>query len=175
MENDVPSDADVSEISALAELQLGWQKRVDTLEAHLKDAKEELRKIQEIALPAALMQAGVRSITLVTGENVSIKEDIYASIPKDERYHEALEWLREHGFADVIKNEIKVNFGKGEEALAGELNKILAEHGWLIKAAQNVTVHPSTLKALIKEQMAKGADIPMDLFGATPIMKAVIK
>jgi hypothetical protein len=36
-------------------------------------------------------------------------------------------------------------------------------------------VHAQTLKAFIKEQMAKGVDVPLELFGAYPYSKAVIK
>jgi len=172
--SDLPSNAAITEISAFAALQLSHQSRVATLEQALKDASTALRQVQEVDLPAAMAAAGVQSITLPTGEKVTIKEDVYASIPKDERYEQAMAWLRNHGFGDVIKSEVKVAFGRGEEAQQVALLAELKVNGWN-NHSESVGVHASTLKALIREQLAKGAEFPMDLFGAIPVTKAVIK
>ena len=41
---------------------------------------------------------------------------------------------------------------------------------------QKETVHPQTLKALLKEQMALGKiDVPLDTFNAYVVTKAVVK
>lgn len=170
----IPSNNEVTEIAALVQLQLARTKAVEEIEEQLKAATEALRQVQEVDLPSAMYQAGVSEIRLPTGERISLKEDVYCSIPKDHRYHEALDWLREHGYGDVIKNEVKVAFGKGEEQEAQTLIQELNTHGWR-NYTNNVSVHPSTLKALIKECLAQGKDIPMDTFGAGPITKAVIK
>ena len=171
----MPTNSEISEIAALAANQLFWQAKVTEAELLLKDAADRLRQVQEIDLPNAMAQAGVSSITLPSGEKVSIKEDIFASIPKNELYHEALDWLREHGFGDVIKNAVTVSFGKGEDEQADELLRILAEHHWRQMADQKMSVHPQTLKALIKEQLAKGTNVPFELFGVVPFTKAIIK
>ncbi|WP_448506571.1 gp33 family protein [Immundisolibacter sp.] len=170
----VPSNSEVYEISSLAHLQIKRQERVNELEVMLKEATEALRKVQEIDLPNAMAQAGVQSITLPTGEKITIKEDVYASIPKDERYNEALDWLRSRGFGDLIKNEVKVVFGRGEEDSAKALVAELNVNGWRNYSVSE-GVHASTLKAFMREQLAKGVDIPMELFGATPVTKAIIK
>ena len=65
-------------------------------------------------------------------------------------------------------------FGKGEEDQAQALIKELNINGWR-SYSNNISVHPQTLKALIKECLAQGKDIPMDTFGAGPVTKAVIK
>ncbi|OGC93932.1 MAG: hypothetical protein A2W25_14695 [candidate division Zixibacteria bacterium RBG_16_53_22] len=170
-----PSNAAIKEISELATIQISRAGRVETLEQELKTANEALRRVQEVDLPNAMAEAGVSSITLPTGEKITIKEDVYASIPKDERYEQALAWLRGHGFGDVIKNEVKVAFGKGEEESSAELLAVLNDRGLIGATTCTTGVHASTLKALIREQLAKGAEFPMDLFGAFPTTKAVIK
>lgn len=169
----VPSNSEVAEISALAKLQILRQIEVEKAEVALKEANELLRQVQEIDLPNAMLQAGVSEIRLPDGQRITLKEDVYASIPKD-RMNEALAWLKENNLADVIKNEIKVNFGKGEEEAANTLIKELNANGWT-NYDSKTTIHPSTLKALIREQLAKGANIPLDVFGAGPITKAIIK
>jgi hypothetical protein len=171
---DVPSNSELLEISTLADRQLKWQALVETIEKQLKEAEAELRQVREVDLPNAMLQAGVSEIKLPTGQKISIKEDIYASIPKDDRYHEAIDWLKEHGFGDVIKNKVEVLFGKGEEDQARALMMELNSNGWKTYT-NSETVHSSTLKALIREQLAKGADFPLELFGAMPVTKAVIK
>lgn len=169
----VPSNNEVAEIAALAKLQIQRQIELEKAEIAVKEASENLRQVQEIDLPNAMLQAGVSEIRLPDGQRITLKEDVYASIPKD-RMFEALTWLKEHNLADVIKNEIKVNFGKGEEVAAEALIRELNEHGWT-NYDSKTTVHPSTLKALIREQLAKGVNIPLDVFGAGPITKALIK
>ena len=169
----LPRNHEVAEIAALATIQIERQRKVEALEQELKDANESLRIVQETDLPNAMLQAGVSEIRLPNGQRITIKEDVYASIPKDHRYHEAMDWLRENGFGDIIKNEITVTFGKGEEESAQELLNDLAQHGW--SNTNKIAVHPSTLKALIREQLAKGANIPLDVFGAYPFSKAIIK
>jgi Asp-tRNA(Asn)/Glu-tRNA(Gln) amidotransferase C subunit len=170
----MPSNAEVTEIAALARLQLDRQIKVAQLEEELKSWQAALRQVQEVDLPNAMQQAGVSEIKLPSGEKITIKDDVYASIPKDERYDQAMSWLRDHGFGDIIKNEVKVAFGKGEEDEAVALMEELDANGWK-NYTSAVTVHASTLKALIREQLAKGADFPLELFGAMPVSKAVIK
>ena len=172
----MPSNAEIFEISMLTARQVACEKEVADLEASLKEAKEKLRRVQEEDLPAAMAQAGVKSITLPSGESVLIKEDIAASIPKDERYHDAIDWLKEHGFGDVIKNEFKVNFGKGEEDRAQQFAQWLGRNGLGNAYSSSISVHPGTLKALIKEQLGLGTvDVPMELFGVFTITKAQVK
>jgi len=169
----LPSNNEVSEIAALAKLQIQRQIELEKAEIAVKEASENLRQVQEIDLPNAMLQAGVSEIRLPDGQRITLKEDVYASIPKD-RMQEALAWLKENNLGDVIKNEIKVNFGKGQEEEASELLAELQAHGWT-NYESKTAVHPSTLKALIREQLAKGANIPLDVFGAGPITKAIIK
>lgn len=172
--NHMPSNNEVKEIAALAERQLREQEIVGTLELHLKQAQAALRQTQEIDLPNAMHQAGVSEIKLPSGEKITIKDDVYASMPKDERGDLALTWLRNNGFGDVIKNEVKVAFGRGEEEQARALLAECKINGWN-NASYASTVHAQTLKALIREQLAKGEDFPMELFGAIPVSKAIIK
>lgn len=172
--NQMPSNNEVQEIAVLAERQLAQQYEVEQAELLLKAAQAALRQTQEIDLPNAMQQAGVSEIKLPTGEKITIKEDVYASIPKDERGELAYAWLRDNGFGDVIKNEVKVAFGRGEEEQAAALLAECKVNGWN-NASFAATIHSSTLKALIREQLAKGKDVPLEMFGAIQWTKAVIK
>ena len=68
------------------------------------------------------------------------------------------------GLDDIIKNDITVSFGKGEDNVAGDVVGLLQERGFDPKTKTHV--HPSTLKAFVKERVIEGKPIDLDLFGA---------
>ncbi len=173
MSADFPSSAEVAEISALCHAQLEAETKVQEAEVALKVAKEALRKIQENDLPLAMKSAGVSEIKLPTGEKVTLKNDVTTAIPA-ERKGEAFAWLNAHNLGDVIKREVAVQFGRGEEAQSAALLEYLGAQGWrTFKVLESV--HPATLKSLVKEQLAQAVDIPLDLFGVFEYDKAIIK
>ena len=94
------------------------------------------------------------------------------SVPAEKK-RDAYAWLRESGFGDLIKNTVAIDFGRGEDDNAEALKEYCQEHGMTYSDKEGV--HAQTLKAFIKEQMAKGVDVPLELFGAYPYSKAVIK
>lgn len=166
------SDNAVKQIANLAKQQVDLEKQVAQAEELLKAKQEELRRIAEDLLPTAMAEAGMKSFTLENGTKILIKDDIAASIPKD-KTGEAYGWLRENGFGDIIKNTVSVDFGKEEDQQAKELLEYCYDK--MYPATNKQSVHASTLKAFLKEQMALGKDIPLELFGAFPYSKAVIK
>ena len=166
------SNQAIKQIANLAKLQQMLEKEVEDTEEALKRKQEELRKVQEDLLPTAMAEAGMKSFTLDNGAKITIKDDIAASIPKD-RTMEAYGWLRDNGFGDIIKNTVSVDFNKEEDDQASALLDYCREH--MYPATNKQSVHASTLKAFLKEQMAHGVDVPLDLFGAFPYSKAVIK
>ena len=107
------------------------------------------------------------------GTVVSIKEEVDAKISEGNRA-DAMNWLTDHGFGGIIKTEVSVLFGAGEHDRALELTSELNEHGYS-GAQMAETVHPSTLKAFVKEQLAAGTALPFDLLGIFPYSKAILK
>jgi hypothetical protein len=108
----------------------------------------------------------------VDGLTVSRKMMVHASIPVD-RKDEAFAWLREHNLDDIIKNDVTVSFGKGEDNIAGDVVGFLQERGF--DPSTKTYVHPSTLKAFVKERVTDGKPIDLDLFGAFIANAAEIK
>ena len=148
------------------------ESEISALENVLKSKKEELRRKSEEELPSMMAELGVNSFELDDGSKVSGR-DLYGghiSVPNREA---AYEWLRDNGYDDIIKNTLSVVFGRGEDQKADHFLKILEGHGLLPE--QNTSVHPSTLKAWVKERMENGDEFPMDLFGAFVGQRAVIK
>ena len=166
------SDGELSKVSVLANKQLLLANEVAELEANLKAKKEELRLCQEQELPAAMSAAGLTQITLSTGEKISINEFYAAHISKANQ-QQAYQWLLENGHEGIIKNEVSLKFGRGESGIVDETVLALKSRGLSPEVKQSI--HPSTLKAFVKEQLTTGNDIPTEPFGVYIGTKAIIK
>ena len=145
---------------------------IGDLEELLKSKKEELRRQSEEELPSMMAELGINSFELDDGSKVTVR-DLYGGYISVPNRDAAYEWLRENNYDDIIKNIIAVQFGRGEDQKAEHYLKILEGHGLLPE--QNTSIHPSTLKAWVKERMENGDQFPMDLFGAFVGQRAVIK
>lgn len=163
---------DLKQVAALVRQQLILEQRVEDLTADLKRAQNELAHISGEALPAALAEHGLSELRMADGSRVTVSTVISANISK-ERSDAAHQWLRNNGFADLIKNTVAVTFGKGEDEKAEALISSLDNDGYNVDHKE--AVHPSTLKAFCKEQIEKGSDIPSDLFGIYIGQKTTIK
>ena len=91
----------------------------------------------------------------------------------DARREEAYTWLRENNLDSIIKNDVTVSFGKGEDNIAGDVVGLLQEKGFDPKTKTHV--HAQTLKAFVKERITEGKPIDLDLFGAYSMNTAEIR
>jgi hypothetical protein len=144
---------------------------VEDADQALKDAKERARSLREETIPSAMQELGLEELKLDTGQKLSVKQEVYASIPSCNK-QAAFQWLNDNGFGGLIKVEVDTTFGKGEQEAAMELYKELSERG--LTASFDENVHAQTLKAFLKEQISKGNDVPLELFGARPVWTAKI-
>jgi flagellar hook-length control protein FliK len=166
------TDGELTIVSDLANKQLKLATQVAELEADLKAKKEELRLTSEQELPDAMQQAGLTQITLSSGEKISINEFYNAHISKANQ-EKAYEWLVSNGHEGLIKNEVLLKFGREENEVVNETVYALQARGLSPEVRQSV--HPSTLKAFVKEQITGGNDIPTEPFGIYIGTKATIK
>jgi flagellar hook-length control protein FliK len=166
------TDGELSIVSTLANKQLKLATNVAELEAELKAKKEELRLTSEQELPDAMQAAGLTQITLSTGEKISVNEFYNAHISKANQ-EKAYEWLVSNGHEGLIKNEVLLKFGRDESEVVEQTVSALQSRGLSPEVRQSV--HPSTLKAFVKEQFTSGNDIPTEPFGIYIGTKATIK
>ena len=160
-------------ISDMAETLIAKQEEVADDEATLEAAQKELLKIEREDLPALMAEAGMKEITLSSGRKLSIKADCAVSISTENKVR-AFAWLQAHGYGGIIKTLVEVQFGKGEHDQAVQVAAQLKTKYTKNPVAVDESVHPSTLKAFVKERMAAGNPVPVDLFGAYFFDKAVI-
>ena len=110
--------------------------------------------------------------TLNTGQKLVINDICGASIPAKFK-EEAFEWLRQNNAEELIKHDVKMQFGKGEQKMAAKAIELLIEAGY--QPSDKETVHAGTLSAWVREQLDRGVDIPKKLFGVFEGKKAIIK
>jgi len=154
-------DSGLNRVSKLAHNQLRLEKRVADLDAELKQAKRDLREISDDQLPAAMLEFNIREFKLEDGSQITVKHFYSASIPK-EKQEEAFDWLNTHGYGDLIKNQVSVNFVRGQEEKAQGLVQELEDRN--LPTSNKKWVEPMTLKAFAKELVEAGKSLPFDLF-----------
>ena len=134
------------QLSQLVRTLRNVEQQISDAEEHLKALKQEKHKLSVENIPVLMDEMGVERLD-VDGAIVERKMIVSASIPKD-RKDEALGWLRDNGLDDIIKNDITVSFGKGEDNVAGDVVGLLQDRGF--DPQTKTHVHPSTLKRLLK-------------------------
>lgn len=147
------------------------EQKVAQAEEALVLAQKNLQTVAGQEIPDLMDELGVSDFTTHSGIRVRIVEAIRASIPK-ERTEEAVAWLDDHNFHDLVKRKFTVQFGADEEAWANKFAADLARRKRQLAVAQDKTVHTSTLSAWVRSQLENGEDVPLDLFGVHRQRKA---
>ena len=136
---------------------------IAALEEQLKAKKAEADDISSRVIPELLAEQGLSEIKLADGSKVSVKQEFRATLPKDEvRRDAAYQWLRDQGLGDIIKNNVSVTFGKGEDDKAQSLIDLAVANGY--EPSQKSDVAWNTLTALYEERVKAGLDMPSDVF-----------
>lgn len=163
---------DLTTVAGMARAIRDKEKAVADLEQTLKEEKKALLKMTDEDLPTMLAEIGLASMKLDDGSEVTVKQTYGASILVDNR-PAAYDWLRDHGYDDIIKNTVACQFGRGEDDQASAFKAIAEKQGYL--AEQKTEIHPQTLRAFVKERVESGDEFPMELFGAYIGQRAVVK
>lgn len=167
-----PSDSALSRISQLATMQVELEGELDIAEQKVKDIKVRLEKVCGNLLPEAMAEAKMEEFKMITGQKVTVKDEIQCSVPK-KRKGEIMKKLREIGQEDLIVNKISVDIEKGHDNLAGDLMGHAEDLGLLATRAE--TVNTASLKKFLREQLDDGEDIDLPFFGAFQLRRTKIK
>lgn len=170
------SGADASDsltrLQLLADRQAQLEADIAQREADIQLLRDEHRDISERQLPDLMDEVGMESFKTRSGASVEIAEVIRASIPKAMQ-GPAFRWLRDHDHGAMIKRELKLLFGKGEDDMATALVHQLAKQGHEVD--DKTQVNAQTLSAFVRSELADGREVPLDLFGVFRQRAAVIK
>ena len=148
------------------------QKRIELQEDNLKNAKKEFDHLSGEIIPTMMAEMGLSHLKLMDGSSVDVKPNYSASITVANR-DAAFQWLRDNNLGDIIKNEISVSFGRNEDLKAADYASLASERGF--SPTQKLKVEPMTLKALVRERIENGKDIPTELFNVFIGNKTTIK
>jgi len=146
-----------SQVKSLKEL----EDELKADEESLKNKKKEIERISGEVIPTMLSEMGLSSLKLADGSAVDVKPYYTANISIANR-EAAYGWLRSNGLGDIIKNDITVSFGRNEDNKAAEYANLARGQGF--EPTQKLKVEPMTLKALVRERIEAGKDMPMDIF-----------
>ena len=161
--SDLLDNVEVSTIAAECIRLKQKEDEIAELEDKLKAKKEEADNISSNVIPELLAEQGLSEIKLSDGSKVSVRKEFRATLKKDEIAREgAYQWLRDQGLGDIIKNNVSVSFGKGEDDKAEQLLNLAAENGF--EPQQKSDVSWNTLTALYRERVEAGLDMPSDCF-----------
>ena len=131
------------------------------VEAHVKELKKQIDMVGGEVIPTMMQEMNISTMKLADGSAVEVKPVYGASIPIAKK-EEAFKWLRDNDLGDLIKNEVTVSFGRNEDNKASNYANLAKERGF--EPVQKLKVEPMTLKALVRERIESGADMPTELF-----------
>jgi len=130
-------------------------------EEELKKLKNDMDVLSGEVIPTMMTEMNISNFSLSDGAGVEVKPVYGASITVAKK-EEAFNWLRNNGLGDLIKNEITVSFGRNEDNKAAEYASLAQGQGY--QPNQKLKVEPMTLKALVRERLESGKEMPTDLF-----------
>ena len=158
---DQTDKVDVNELSEAIEQFKSVGAQILATEIKLKELKEQEKYIGEHVIPDIMEKQNLKTLKLKDGSELSVGKKFYASF-RAEKKEEGIQWLRDNGLGDIVKNNITVTFGQGEDNKAVEYAGLARERGY--EPTQDEKVHHASLTVVMKDFKEKGNEIPADLF-----------
>lgn len=155
--------SDLATLSRLAVQLNEAELAVAKLEEQMKAAHARVTELAERQIPELMDSLQLKTFTTTSGFRIDVKRTIRASIPAANK-ERAMKWLDDHGHSGLIKRSIMVAFDRTQEKEARKLEEQLSKKFENVKTDSKV--EPSTLRSFLGEQLEKGENVPMDLFGA---------
>ncbi len=148
------------------------QTQLELQEDSVKKTKKDIEHLSGEIIPTMLSEMGLSFLKLQDGSSIEVKTNYSATITQANK-EKAFNWLRENGLGDIIKNEISVSFGRNEDNKAADYAELAKGQG--LEPMQKLKVEPMTLKALVRERMEAGKEMPTEIFNIYVGNKTTIK
>jgi hypothetical protein len=150
----------------------GMQQQLEVQENAVKEKKKQIEHISGEVIPTMMTEMGLSELKLSDGSHLKVATSYKAHISEANK-EAAYNWLRNNGLGDIIKNEISVSFGKNEDNKAASYVDLARGQG--LEPSQKMKVEPMTLKALVRERIEAGKEMPTEIFGVYTENKTTIK
>jgi hypothetical protein len=169
--------ADPAPVVKLAERMVALEMRISQAYAQAAQDSAELLRIRRDEMPDLMRTLGIKDQTLTNGWQLELQPVFEASLPSysamekadgeeamllEQRRNAGFKWLRGNKAADLIKNILKMDLGKGEDAKAKQLVALAKK--LKVPFEHSESVHAGSLKKFLREKVAGGADVPFDTF-----------
>ena len=152
--------------------------RLEDFDFSIKNTEEQLKELKRRdhisgeVIPTMMSEMGLAELKLHDGSHLKVSTTYRATITEANK-ETAFNWLRENGLGDIIKNEILVSFGRNEDNKAADYAELAKGQGF--QPTQKMKVEPMTLKALVRERIEAGKEMPTEIFGVFSENKTTIK
>jgi hypothetical protein len=161
--NEAPDQTDaLGKISALADKCVDLDRQIEEAQGIADALQSQRDDIAEHLLPDLFAEVGQTVLKTTSGRNLKLVEKITHSVSKD-RKASVMAWLDEHGFGGLIKRAVTVAFNKGDEENVKLLLDVI--DGAFHDTRIDQEVAAASLGKLIRDELAAGHEIPLDLFG----------
>ena len=150
----------------------GVDSEIEDAESRLKLLKKKRDHISGEVIPTMMSEMGLAELKLHDGSHLKVSTSYRATITEANK-EAAFNWLRNNGLGDIIKNEISVSFGRNEDNKAANYADLARCQGF--QPTQKMKVEPMTLKALVRERIEAGKEMPTEIFGVFSENKTTIK
>ena len=171
-QNTIQKTDGIQSLADQVERLVALQERLELQETNMKNTKKELDHLSGEVIPTMMSEMGLSHLKLIDGSSVDVKPNYSASITIANK-DAAFGWLRENNLGDIIKNEISVSFGRNEDNKAADYAALAEGQGY--QPQQKLKVEPMTLKALVRERIEAGKEMPTELFNVYVGNKTTIK
>jgi hypothetical protein len=154
---------DLAELKRLGDTLAQLNSQVIEAEERLSGVKDTRKQVAEVLIPNLMEQVGLRLVQLEDGTKIKVDEFVDARI---NNANIAFDWLRETNNESIIKNQISVSLGRGDDARAQEIIELLKEND--VEADLKITVHNQTLKAFCRDALDNpelAESLPREAFG----------
>lgn len=149
-------------VAVLANKQIALESEIEIKEIELAKLKERVNLLSTKTIPDLMLELGLQEIKLSNGAKVKIEPFYSAKIP-DGKKEEAYKWLETTNNNGIIKCNVVLPFPKGSRTLALKALEILQKK--FPAVILDESIHHSTLKAFVREQITTNKPIPHELFG----------
>lgn len=148
------------------------QLEASRIAAEAERVQDDIRRIAEVELPAAMVAANVSSQSVGNGYTAELYTQVAsASVHAEPKtadaarlHEERMAWLEEHGQEGLIKREVRALFDRREAAFFRKFVADLRKRKKPVNAVLRNYVNSQTWGAYLREAI-KDPDFPRDLFG----------
>ena len=154
---------DLATLKELGDTLNGLNNQVILAEEEVSKLKATRKQVAEELIPDLMNKVGLKLVQLEDGTKIKVDEFVDARI-KDANI--AFDWLRETNNESIIKNQISVSMGRGDDARAQQIIELLKEND--VEADLKITVHNQTLKAFCRDALDNpelAESLPREAFG----------